>query len=107
MADPNLSPRGWAVTVGVASAQCIPAGDNSRRKLMFHNPHGTNSVAVCPKTNGATDGDLAAVVNGAGSITILPLATFEIEGKNCQSAFNAIASGAGTPFTIWEFKGDL
>lgn len=85
-----------AVTVGVASAQAI-AQNLTRAGIVFHNASATASIAVVPTTFGA------AALNTAGSITIGPLGTIVLTDVRSLDAFNAIASAAGAPLTIWEF----
>jgi hypothetical protein len=100
------TPFGYALTIGTASVQILPVNP-SRKALMFFNPS-NNTVSVCPALapNGAA---LAAVVNGAGSISILSGGGFLMLPQpgwpdlGMGSAFNAVASGAGTLFTVWEF----
>lgn len=100
-----LTPLAYALTVGTSSQQLV-AANPGRKGLMIFNPS-SNTVAVCPAvtTGGAA---LAAVVNGAGSINIVPggLLTLPQPGMNdaaVPSAFNVIASGASTAVTVWEF----
>lgn len=99
------TPFGYALTLGTSSVQILPANP-SRKGLMFFNPS-ANTVSICPAlTPGGAQ--LAAVVNGAGSMTVfsggllvLPQPGWSDIGLG--AAFNAIASGAATPFTVWEF----
>lgn len=86
-----------AGSVGVASAQVIAANQN-RTRIMFANVHATQSVALCPTSNGA------AALNTAGSITLGPGVAIILDGDSVSfDAFNAIASGAASPLTIWEW----
>lgn len=100
------TPFGYSLTVGTVSAQILPPNP-SRKALLFFNGS-NNTVSVCPAlTPGGAA--LAAVVNGAGSISILSGGGFLMLPQpgwpdiGLGSAFNAIASGANTPFTVWEF----
>ena len=83
-------------TIGVASAQAI-AAKSTRFGILFQNVHGTQSIALCPVSFGA------AVLNSAGSIMLAPGGSLLLTDLRCNDAFNAIASGASTPLTIWEF----
>ena len=101
-----ITPFAYALTVGVASAQILPQNP-SRKGLIFFNPS-ANTVAICPALTSA-GAALAAVLNGAGSISILPSGMLPIpqpgwpENAGLGAAWNAVASGAGTPFSVWEF----
>ena len=99
------TPFGYALTVGTASAQILPQNP-SRKGLIFFNPS-ANTVSICPAVTpgGAA---LAAIVNGAGSLSILPSGMLALPQPGWPdiglgSAWNGIASGAGTPFSVWEF----
>jgi hypothetical protein len=102
-----LTPFCYQLTIGVTSAQILPVNP-SRKGLIFFNPSNAN-VSVCPAFNSA-GGAAAAALNGAGSISVLsgggmlvlPQAGWP-ESVGIGSAFNAIAAGANTPFTCWEF----
>jgi hypothetical protein len=101
-----LTPLGYALTIGTSSMQIL-ASNPSRKGLMFFNPS-SNTVAVCPAFNNNMQ-PLAAVINGAGAISVLPSGMLVIpqagwaDNIALGSAFNGIASGASTPFSIWEF----
>lgn len=83
-------------TLSTSSAQVLAAYDN-RRWLVIHNPGATYKVA-CSLT-GTT-----AVVNGYGSITLLPGSTLTLEGAALpKNAINCISeNAAATGLTIWE-----
>jgi hypothetical protein len=105
MATTGLLPYVYAITLGTSSVQIL-ASNPTRKGVMFHNP-GSNSVAVCPALNIASAA-VPAVLNGAGSVTILPGGVLVVPQNTwidavATCAWNAIASGAGTPFTAWEF----
>lgn len=86
-----------AITVGVGSAQAIGTNPN-RTRILFANVHATNSIAICPASNGA------AALNTAGSLTLGPGVAIILDGDSVSyDAFNALASGASTPLTIWEW----
>lgn len=99
-------PLVYNLTLGVTSVQILPTNP-SRKALLFFNPS-SNTVSVCPAL-GINGQQVPAVVNGAGSITIFSGGLLSIpqggwpENMGLGAAFNAIASGANTPFSIWEF----
>lgn len=81
-----------AVTVGVASAQALAAGA-ATKYLQIFNASATATIAC---RLGA-----AAVLNGAGSITLPPQWAATWDGSFVPSdAVNCIASVASTPATI-------
>lgn len=82
-----------APLVGVASAQVCPANP-TRSALFVYNPSLTATIAISPT-------GLAAVINGAGSITLPPGVGIELDGFT--TALLAIATAASTPITVWEF----
>ena len=98
----------FAVTVGTGSAQAVAANSN-RARIEFYNSSDTAKIAVCPvlalRTIPTT---LTCTVNGAGSITLLPYQSYRIDsvgqGGHVSTAWNAIASGAGSPLTIFEWE---
>jgi len=100
-----LLPLTYALTLTTSSVQILPANP-TRKGVAFSNP-GPNSVAVCPAVGNAGQA-VAAVINGAGSITILPGGLLLVPQNTwpdavATCAWNAIASGGSTPFTAWEF----
>jgi hypothetical protein len=99
------SPNAWGYTLGTTSGQVLPSGvGQSRTGLIFHNPSATATIAVCPLTNSVTGEEQDAVINGAGSYTILPLAELRLVGLgyiNC--AWSAVADTPSSPITILEF----
>jgi hypothetical protein len=97
----QILPRGYAPTVGVTSAQIMPQNP-SRSGIIFYNASTTVSVAVCPAFDN-NSAPLPAVLNGAGSYTLLPQSQLRIDNLNCSNAWNAIAGAPATPFTAWEF----
>jgi hypothetical protein len=84
-------------SVGVTSAQVVGTNQN-RSRIMFANVHATASVAICPTSNGA------AALNTAGCLTLGPGMSVILDGDSVSyDAWNAIATGATTPLTIWEW----
>lgn len=93
--DPTVT----AASVGVASAQCIGA-NVARSAIFFHNPNTVASaiqISICPASFGA------AVLNGAGTLTLGPGGSALFDITKTGGAYNAIASGAASALTIWEF----
>jgi hypothetical protein len=85
-----------AVTVGTASAQGV-AG-HTRNFLLIQNAAASATIAFA---FGAT----AAVINGAGSITLVAGASIrftQADGLVPNDALNFIASGSSTPVTVIE-----
>jgi hypothetical protein len=105
MAPTTSLPLAYALTVSTTSIQVLPPNP-SRRGIAFFNP-GPNSIAVCPSLSN-TLGATTAVVGGAGSITILPANMLVMPPVGWPDAvatvgWNAIAGGANSPFTAFEF----
>lgn len=100
------TPWAYNLTLGVTSTQILPANP-SRKGLIFFNPS-NNTVSICPALTN-TGAALPAVISGAGCFSVLsgggmlalPQPGWPDIGLG--AAFNAIASGASTPFTVWEF----
>lgn len=96
-------PVGWGVTVGLTAAQAIPMNP-SRQAIMFVNASGSAAIAICPAVvnlgAGAAPG--VPVIGGAGSITMSPGDKFIVDTLNCTTAWEAIASAAGSQLTILE-----
>jgi len=108
-AGAQVPPYVHAPTVGTSASQVLGT-DNSRKRLIFFNPSSTATIAVCPSVNRDNGAAITCAVNGAGSITILPLGSFIVDsgapgsqGFAMPGPWNAVASGSSTPFTILEF----
>jgi hypothetical protein len=87
-----------AVTVGTSSAQGV-AG-RTRNFLLVANDSASGGATVA-----MAFGSTAAVINGAGSITLVAGATIrftQADGLVPNDALNFIASGAGTSVTVIE-----
>lgn len=95
MASTAKLPRTTAALVGsVASTLCI-SQNLTRASLFVFNP---GSVAVFISAD-----DIAAQVNGAGSILLNPGVGIELDGWT--AGLNAIAqSGSNNPLTIHEYS---
>jgi hypothetical protein len=100
----TISPNAYAYSLGTASSAII-GSNQGRVGLIFHNPNATGLVAVCPTLNSVNNPAtaLSAVVNGAGSYTILPYAELRIIGARTTCSWNAVANFTAAPLTIWEF----
>lgn len=96
------NPVNYALAVGVSSILVLPANSN-RKKVIFHNPHGTFKIAVCCAQDN-TGAAQPAVMNGKGSFVILPLSTLIFEDQP-TNAFNGISDNAGGQLSIFEFVG--
>ena len=58
--------------------------DPMRRRIIFFNPSATATIAFCPSQVTRGGATLACAVNGASSITLLPLASFVLDGGTPQ-----------------------
>lgn len=82
--------------VGLVSVQ-VASQNITRNGLYVYNPSLAATIAISPS-------DAAAVINGAGSITLGPGIGITL-GADLPylNGLNAIASSGSTPITIWEF----
>lgn len=108
LAQAQSMPFVWPRTVGTSSASVLPA-NNARKRVMFVNPNATAIVAVCPTISRVNSAAIVCTVNGAGSITILPYASIQLDNVGSPtgtlpSAWNAIASSGGAALTIFEWE---
>jgi hypothetical protein len=101
-------PYVYPLTITTSPAQVLPGPNAARRRVVFQNPNATATVAVCPAVSRVNSAAITCAVNGAGSITILPYASFTVDGVGqngaIPSAWNAIASAPGSAITILEFE---
>jgi hypothetical protein len=107
IASAQSPPYAYPRTVGTSPAQVLPA-NAARKVVIFANPSATATVAVCPAQDRITSANITCAVNGAGSITLLPYDRITISAGSppytIPSAWNAVASGGGSPLTILEFE---
>jgi hypothetical protein len=100
-------PYAYPITVGTSPVQVL-GPDAARRRLVFSNPNATATVAVCPAVSRVNSAPITCAVNGAGSVTILPYASFTVDGVgqngSLLSAWNGIASAPGSALSILEFE---
>jgi hypothetical protein len=103
----QVPPYDYPIVVGTAQVQVLGA-DNARRRLVFANPNATATIAVCPTLSRVNSAPIVCAVNGAGSITILPYASFTVDGVGQNGAlpspWNAIASAPSSALSILEFE---
>jgi hypothetical protein len=103
----QVPPYDYPLTIGTSPVQIL-GPDNARRRLVFSNPNATAIVAVCPSLSRVNSAAITCAVNGAGSITILPYASFTVDGVGQNGAipspWNAIASAPGSALSILEFE---
>lgn len=78
-------------SVGIASAQVYSSSD--AKKITFHNPSATASIALRPAG--------AAALNTAGNIQLGPGQTFIVTGVLATQSWFAIATAAATPLTAY------
>ena len=100
-------PYDYPLTIGTSPVQVL-AANTARKRLVFVNPNATATVAVCPAVSRVNSAAITCAVNGAGSITILPYASFTVDGVGqngaLPSAWNGIASAGSSALTILEFE---
>jgi hypothetical protein len=89
----------------------VLAVDPARRRIVFFNPSATATIAFCPSQITRPGVTFACAVNGAGSITLLPLASFVLDGGTPQgpplsmgAAWFGVASTANAPAALYEFE---
>lgn len=110
----QVPPYTYPITLGTSSVTILPA-NNTRKRVVFHNPNDQAKVAVCPvgptRAVGGSASLIVAVINGAGCVTILPYDRIEISGASASgpqqqmgSAWVGIASAPGSQLTVWEFE---
>jgi hypothetical protein len=107
-------PFSYPQIIGTSSVPIL-AANNTRKKLIFHNPNDTAKIAVCPvgpaRAVGSSQSLIVAAINGAGCVTILPYGQFEVSGSTASgpqqqmgSAWVGIASAPGSAFTVYEWE---
>lgn len=100
---PYVFPR----TVGTSAISVAPANP-TRKRLMFVNPNATAIVAVCPAVSRVSGANVTCTVNGAGSITILPSASIQLDGTgqngSIPSAWNAISDTVSSALSVFEWE---
>ena len=96
----NQNPVTYAFTLTGTSQQVLKF-NALRERVIFHNASATANVGLCCLVD-QNGNPLAAHVNGAGSITMLPLTTFDLDTFPV-SGWNAITDTPGSGFTILEF----
>lgn len=100
-----LNPIAYARLLTTVSTQVLPSNP-TRSGLVFFNCSRSVSIAFCPAFTVDSNGTpvaLAAVVDGAGSLTLQPTGFAVLDEFNVTAAWNAIAaSGVDNPLTIWE-----
>ena len=75
-----LPPFDYPPILTTAPQQVLPI-DTARRRIIFFNPSATVSIAFCPSQVTRAGASFACAVNGAGSITLLPLGSFVLDGE--------------------------
>jgi hypothetical protein len=103
-------PFDYPPTLTTTPVQVLPL-DPARRRIVFINPSATASIAFCPTGVTRAGVPFACAVNGAGSITLLPLGSFILDGGTPQgpplamsAAWFGVSNGAGAPATVLEFE---
>jgi hypothetical protein len=104
-----LPPFDYPPTLTTTPQQVLPV-DPQRRRIIFFNPSATATIAFCPSQVTRAGVAFTCAVNGAGSITLLPLASFVLDGGTPQGpplAMSAAWFGVATtnaPSTVFEFE---
>lgn len=102
-------PWDYNPTLTTTPAQVLPV-DPVRRRIIFFNPSPTVTIAFCPSQVTRAGATFACAVNGAGSITLLPMASFVLDGGTPAGpplAMGAAWFGVATtsaPATVFEFE---
>jgi hypothetical protein len=105
-AHAQTQPFALPATVGLASS-VVAAANPNRKKILFVNPNPVAKVAVCPVASRLVPSTLTCTVGGAGSITLLPYASFMIEQTGASAvatSWNGISDTAASALTIYEFE---
>ena len=103
-------PFDYNPTLSTTPQQVLPI-DPARRRIIFFNPSATASIAFCPSQVTRAGVAFNCAVNGAGSITLLPLASFVLDGGTPQgpplamsAAWFGVANTTSAPATVYEFE---
>jgi hypothetical protein len=103
-------PFDYPPTLSATPVQVLPVNP-IRRRIIFFNPSATAAIAFCPSQVTRAGATFACAVNGSGSITLLPLASFVLDGGTPQgpplamgSAWFGVASTSGVGATVLEFE---
>jgi hypothetical protein len=105
-------PWDYPLVLSTTPVQVLPI-DPMRRRIIFVNPDPAAIIAFCPSQITRAGAAFACSVNGAGSITLLPLGSFVLDGGTVQgpplamgSAWFGVSNAAKTPSpaTVLEFE---
>ena len=96
----NQNPVNYQFVVGLTSIRVLPF-NALRERVIFHNPHATAQIALSCLVD-QNGNALPAVMNGAGSVIMLPLMTFDLT-NHPVSGWNAVSDTVGGNLTILEF----
>jgi len=104
-----LPPFDYPPTLTTTPQQVLPI-DTARRRIIFFNPSATATIAFCPSGVTRAGVTFTCAVNGAGSITLLPLGSFVLDGGTEQgpplsmgAAWMGVSTGSA-PATLFEFE---
>jgi hypothetical protein len=93
-----------------ATPQQVLMQDTLRRRIIFFNPSATVTIAFCPSQVTRAGATFTCAVNGAGSITLLPMASFILDGGTpagpplaMGAAWFGVSTGTA-PATVFEFE---
>ena len=102
----QTQPFALPATVGTSSS-VVAAANPARKKILFVNPNPVARIAVCPVASRLSPSTLNCTVGGAGSITLLPYASFMIEqtgNSAVGTSWNGISDTNASALTIYEFE---
>jgi hypothetical protein len=96
----------------ITTPQQILMVDTLRRRILFFNPSATATIAFCPAGPTRAGATITCAVNGAGAITLPPLASFVLDGGTPEgpplqmgAAWMGVSNaGGGSPATVLEFE---
>jgi hypothetical protein len=108
-ASTNVAPLGWGTTVPTVSTLVFP-GVSTPSGVIFINPSSSVSIAICPANvnlgvNGVYTGFKlgVAVINGPGSVTLMPGDKWIVDNLLCTTPWYGIAGAAGGMLTVFTF----
>jgi hypothetical protein len=103
-------PWDYPPTLTTTPTQVLPL-DPVRRRIIFFNPSSSATIAFCPSQVTRAGVTFACAVNGAGSITLLPMGSFVLDGGTPQgpplsmgTSWFGVANAPGVPATVMEFE---
>jgi hypothetical protein len=106
----TIAPWDYPPMLSTTPQQVLPLNP-VRRRIIFFNPSATALIAFCPSQVTREGATFACAVHGSGSIMLLPLASFVLDGGTPQgpplsmgSAWFGVSTSDGVPSTVLEFE---